>query len=51
LLRKKVHGLAASSGIAHLCAANLNLMSLNSKAVGGREVVELLDEVEASIDE
>jgi len=35
----------------HLVAANLNLMSLKSKAVGGREVAELLDEVEASMSE
>jgi PAS domain S-box-containing protein len=35
----------------HLVAANLNLMSLKSKAGGGREVVELLDEVEASMSE
>ena len=35
----------------HLVAANLNLMSLKSKAVGGREVVELLDEVETSMSE
>ena len=35
----------------HLVAANLNLMSLKSKVGGGCEVVELLDEVEASMSE
>src|SRR5215470_7605543 len=35
----------------HLVAANLNLMNLKFKAGGGREVVELLDEVEASMSE
>jgi PAS domain S-box-containing protein len=39
------------STVQHLVAANLNLMSLRSKAVSGSEEAELWDEVEASMQE
>jgi PAS domain-containing protein len=45
--RKELHDSTAQ----HLVAANLNLMSLRSKAVSGSEEAELWDEVEASMQE